>query len=128
MHRNAENDAAHSMHTIAAQHKIAFSVLRKPELKSRRVFRGHMSKVLSAAWFTNGTPQFVSGAQDGKLIVWDASSAIKLHAVFCTSVWLTACGVSPSGRLLCSGDLHNTCSVFRVTCNAAEDAAIGDPQ
>ena len=40
----------------------------------------------------------VSASQDGKLIVWDAYTANKVHAIPLRSSWVMTCAYAPSGK------------------------------
>lgn len=56
----------------------------------------------------------VSVAQDGILLLWDASSGLKINAVALSNCWIISCAVSPSGRLVSTGGLDNACTVYSV--------------
>ena len=49
----------------------------------------------------------VSSSQDGKLIVWDAFSTNKEHAVTMPTTWVMACAYGPSGNIVACGGLDN---------------------
>ena len=56
----------------------------------------------------------VSASQDGKLLVWDARTTNKLHAIPLRSSWVMTCAYSPSGNLVACGGLDNICSVYNL--------------
>jgi len=85
------------------------------DLKVRRVLKGHASKIY-AMQFCKGSRKLVSASQDGNLLVWDAMTALKLHAVPLRSTWVMTCGYSPSGRFVSCGGLDNICSGVFVVC------------
>ena len=49
----------------------------KPNLKIRRQLKGHFGKVYAMHWAGNGT-DLVSASQDGKLIVWNGMTNMKV--------------------------------------------------
>lgn len=53
----------------------------------------------------------VSASQDGKLIIWDAYTTNKVHAVGLKSTWVMTCAYSPSGNFVASGGLDNKCTL-----------------
>ena len=56
----------------------------------------------------------VSASQDGKLIIWDAYSTNKVHAIPLRSSWVMTCAYAPSGNLVACGGLDNICSVYNL--------------
>lgn len=45
----------------------------------------------------------VSWLQDGKMIIWDAFTTNKEHAVTMPTTWVMACAYAPSGNLVACG-------------------------
>lgn len=41
--------------------------------------------------------------QDGKMIIWDAFTTNKEHAVTMPTTWVIACAYAPSGQLVACG-------------------------
>lgn len=58
--------------------------------------------------------QLVSASQDGKLIVWDAFSTNKVHAIPLRSSWVMTCAYAPSGSFAACGGLDNMCSIYSL--------------
>jgi len=56
----------------------------------------------------------VSASQDGKLIVWDAYTTNKVHAIPLRSSWVMTCAYSPSGNFVACGGLDNICSIYAL--------------
>jgi len=56
----------------------------------------------------------VSASQDGRLLVWDALTTNKTHAIPLRSSWVMTCAYSPSGKFVASGGLDNSCSVYNL--------------
>ena len=52
--------------------------------------------------------------RDGKLIVWDAFTTNKEHAVTMPTTWVMACAYGPSGNIVACGGLDN--KVNRIKC------------
>ncbi|KAI7854561.1 guanine nucleotide-binding protein subunit beta [Circinella umbellata] len=82
-------------------------------MKARRTLRGHLAKIYSMHWSTDKR-HVVSASQDGKLIVWDAYSSNKVHAIPLRSSWVMTCAYSPSGNLVACGGLDNICSIYSL--------------
>jgi len=64
-------------------------------------------ETLCAVADTVSTPcrQLVSASQDGKLIVWDAYTTNKVHAIPLRSSWVMTCAYSPTGNFVACGEL-----------------------
>ena len=87
----------------------------KPVIKNRRVLKGHFAKIYAMHWAeTEGDvgKQLVSASQDGKLIVWNAMSTNKVHAIPLRSSWVMTCAFSPTGTKVACGGLDNICSIY----------------
>jgi guanine nucleotide-binding protein G(I)/G(S)/G(T) subunit beta-1 len=56
----------------------------------------------------------VSASQDGKLIVWDAYTTNKIHAIPLRSSWVMTCAYAPSGSFVACGGLDNICSIYSL--------------
>jgi len=85
-------------------------------LKPRRYLKGHFGKIYAGQWSTDNR-NLVSASQDGKLIVWNAFSTNKLHAIALKSAWVMTCAYSPNGDLVACGGLDNICSVYKLNKN-----------
>ncbi|XP_041984781.1 guanine nucleotide-binding protein subunit beta-5 [Aricia agestis] len=82
-----------------------------PNLKIRRVLKGHQAKVLCCDWSPDKR-HIVSSSQDGKVIIWDAFTATKELTIAMPSTWVMACAYAPSGNMVAAGGLDNKVSVF----------------
>lgn len=80
-------------------------------VKQRKHLKGHMSKVLCMDW-SQDKRHIVSSSQDGKVIVWDAYTTNKEHAITMPTTWVMACAYAPSGSMIACGGLDNKCSVI----------------
>jgi len=80
-------------------------------VKTRRVLKGHASKVLCMDW-SQDKRHIVSSSQDGKVIVWDGFTTNKEHALTMPTTWVMACAYAPSGQMIACGGLDNKCSVI----------------
>ena len=49
-------------------------------MKPRRTLKGHLAKIYAMHWSTDRR-HLVSASQDGKLIIWDAYTTNKVHAI-----------------------------------------------
>ena len=43
------------------------------------------------------------GLQDGKMIIWDAFTTNKEHAIAMPTIWMMACAYAPSGNVVACG-------------------------
>jgi len=82
-------------------------------MKLRRTLKGHLAKIYAMQWSESG-PTLASASQDGKMIVWNAVTCLKMNAINLPSTWVMACGFSPSGEFVASGGLDNICSVWNL--------------
>lgn len=80
-------------------------------IKPRRVLKGHQGKVLCSDWSLDKR-HIVSSSQDGKMIIWDAFTTNKEHAVTMTTTWVMACAYAPSGQMVACGGLDNKVTVY----------------
>ncbi|XP_063956262.1 guanine nucleotide-binding protein subunit beta-5-like [Lytechinus pictus] len=83
-------------------------------LKPRRILKGHQGKVLCLDW-ARDQRHMVTSSQDGKVIVWDAFTTNKEHAITMPTTWVMACSYAPSGTMVACGGLDNKCSVYQLT-------------
>lgn len=82
-------------------------------MKPRRTLKGHLAKIYALHW-AGDKRHIVSASQDGKLIVWDAYTTNKIHAIPLRSSWVMTCAYAPSGNLVACGGLDNICSVYSI--------------
>eukprot|EP00004_Rigifila_ramosa_P016441 TRINITY_DN390_c0_g1_i2.p1 TRINITY_DN390_c0_g1~~TRINITY_DN390_c0_g1_i2.p1 ORF type:complete len:361 (+),score=74.69 TRINITY_DN390_c0_g1_i2:51-1085(+) len=85
----------------------------KVTLKLRRTLKGHLAKVYSIHWAEDNR-SLVSASQDGRLIVWNAFTTNKSHAIPLRSSWVMTCAYAPSGTLVACGGLDNLCSIYNI--------------
>lgn len=116
--RGDPDDPEQPLSVTAAQANIAAS---KIHLVQRRVLRGHFGKIYAMHWSADSR-QLVSASQDGKLIIWNAFTTNKVHAIPLRSSWVMTCAYSPSGNLVACGGLDNLCSVYRLPAGPAAAA------
>ncbi|XP_047367297.1 guanine nucleotide-binding protein subunit beta-5 isoform X1 [Vespa velutina] len=83
-------------------------------VKPRRVLKGHQAKVLCSDWSPDKR-HIVSSSQDGKMIIWDAFTTNKEHAVTMPTIWVMACAYAPSGALVACGGLDNKVTVYPLS-------------
>jgi guanine nucleotide-binding protein G(I)/G(S)/G(T) subunit beta-1 len=82
-------------------------------MRPRRALRGHLAKIYAMHWAADRR-HLVSASQDGKLIVWDAYTTNKVHAIPLRSSWVMTCAYAPSGNFVACGGLDNICSVYSL--------------
>ena len=84
------------------------------QLRTTRILRGHLAKVYAMQWGKDSSRYLVSASQDGKLIVWDAYTTNKVHAIPLGSSWAMTCAYAPSGSFVACGGLDNICSIYNL--------------
>lgn len=84
-----------------------------------RTLQGHTGKVYSLDW-TPEKNRIVSASQDGRLIVWNALTSQKTHAIKLPCAWVMTCAFAPTGQSVACGGLDSMCSIFNL--NAQPDA------
>jgi WD40 repeat protein len=82
-------------------------------MRPRRSLKGHLAKIYAMHW-AQDRRHLVSASQDGKLIVWDAYTTNKVHAIPLRSSWVMTCAYSPSGSFVACGGLDNICSIYNL--------------
>jgi len=83
------------------------------KLKIRRTLKGHLAKIYAMHW-SSSPVGIVSASQDGKLLVWDALTTNKTHAIPLRSSWVMTCAYSPSNNFVACGGLDNICSIYNL--------------
>jgi len=83
------------------------------EVQQRRILKGHFGKIYAMHWATDSR-HLVSASQDGKLIIWNAFSTNKEHAIALRSSWVMTCAYSPDGSMVASGGLDNIVSIYKL--------------
>lgn len=86
-------------------------------IRQRRILKGHFGKIYAMHW-SKDSRNLVSASQDGKLIVWNAFSTNKVHAIPLRSSWVMTCAYSPDGNFVACGGLDNLCSVYKLSSRA----------
>lgn len=87
--------------------------LPRVTMRQRRSLKGHLAKIYAMHW-AQDKRHLVSASQDGKLIVWDAYTTNKVHAIPLRSSWVMTCAYSPSGNFVACGGLDNICSIYNL--------------
>lgn len=87
-------------------------------MRPRRALKGHLAKIYAMHWAADRR-HLVSASQDGKLIVWDAYTTNKVHAIPLRSSWVMTCAYSPSGNFVACGGLDNICSIYNLNSREA---------
>lgn len=88
--------------------------LPRLNLRTKRTLKGHLAKIYAMHWSTDRR-HLVSASQDGKLIIWDAYTTNKVHAIPLRSSWVMTCAYSPSGNYVACGGLDNICSIYNLS-------------
>ncbi|KAJ0011334.1 hypothetical protein Pint_34634 [Pistacia integerrima] len=85
-----------------------------------RTLQGHTGKVYSLDW-TPDRNRIVSASQDGRLIVWNALTSQKTHAIKLPCAWVMTCAFSPTGQSVACGGLDSSCSIFNLNSPTDKD-------
>lgn len=88
-----------------------------------RTLQGHSGKVYSLDW-TPEKNRIVSASQDGRLIVWNALTSQKTHAIKLPCPWVMTCAFSPSGQSVACGGLDSICSIFNLNSSMDKDGNV----
>jgi len=80
-------------------------------LRSKRFLKGHISKV-SCVHFSADNRHLVSGALDGKLIIWDTWTGNKMRIIPLRSSWVMTVSYSKSGNFVACGGMDNMCTLY----------------
>ena len=65
--------------------------------------------------------RIVSASQDGRLIVWNALTSQKTHAIKLPCAWVMTCAFSPNGQSVACGGLDSMCSIFNLNSQTDKD-------
>ncbi|KAL6433657.1 hypothetical protein ACFW04_005738 [Cataglyphis niger] len=109
-------------------------------VKPRRILKGHQAKVLCSDWspdkrhIVSSSQVFITlfimifilyytiivykislNFKDGRMIIWDAFTTNKEHAVSMPTRWVMACAYGPSGTLVACGGLDNKVTVYTLS-------------
>ncbi|KAL7002705.1 hypothetical protein U1Q18_003864 [Sarracenia purpurea var. burkii] len=85
-----------------------------------RILQGHSGKVYSLDW-TAEKNRIVSASQDGRIIVWNALTSQKTHAIKLPCAWVMTCAFSPTGQSVACGGLDSACTIFNLNSPADKD-------
>lgn len=83
-------------------------------LKPTIDLKGHNNKIVDFRWTSDST-SILSGSQDGFMLIWDVATGLKKNAIPLDSQWVLSCAISPSGKLVASAGLNNTCTIYRIS-------------
>lgn len=110
---DAAEDEDQPLATYAKGQNIQQPSKAELRMKQQRVLKGHFGKIYAMHWAENSM-SLVSASQDGKLIIWNAFSTNKMHAIPLRSSWVMTCAYSDTGSFVACGGLDNLCSIYRV--------------
>ncbi|RZR87666.1 hypothetical protein BHM03_00015120 [Ensete ventricosum] len=88
-----------------------------------RTLQGHTGKVYSLDW-TSEKNRIVSASQDGRLIIWNALTSQKTHAIKLPCAWVMTCAFAPNGHSVACGGLDSECSIFNLNSQVDRDGNI----
>ncbi|THU52328.1 hypothetical protein C4D60_Mb10t02860 [Musa balbisiana] len=79
--------------------------------------------VYSLDW-TPEKNRIVSASQDGRLIIWNALTSQKTHAIKLPCAWVMTCAFAPNGHSVACGGLDSECSIFSLNSQVDRDGNI----
>ncbi|GER42253.1 guanine nucleotide-binding protein subunit beta [Striga asiatica] len=82
------------------------------------------NETLQLVYALDWTPEknrIVSASQDGRLIVWNALTSQKTHAIKLPCAWVMTCAFSPSGQSVACGGLDSMCSIINLNSHIDKD-------
>lgn len=100
--------------TYAGQNGHTTIRLRPQDFVCCKTLQGHTGKIYSLDW-AQGKDRIVSASQDGHLIVWNALTSQKTHAIKLACSWVMTCAFSPSGQAVACGGLDSVCTVYALS-------------
>lgn len=109
----------------ARQYGYSTVHFRPHDLVCCRTLQGHTGKVYSLDW-SRERDRIVSASQDGHLIVWNALTSQKTHAIKLASSWVMTCAFSSNGLAVASGGLDSICSIYVLT--TQQEQVMSDPK
>eukprot|EP00559_Dactyliosolen_fragilissimus_P003720 CAMPEP_0184867634 /NCGR_PEP_ID=MMETSP0580-20130426/27354_1 /TAXON_ID=1118495 /ORGANISM="Dactyliosolen fragilissimus" /LENGTH=352 /DNA_ID=CAMNT_0027368049 /DNA_START=69 /DNA_END=1124 /DNA_ORIENTATION=- len=113
-----------TMSAVASSRGPLKEIRKPPTMKLRRTLKGHFGKVYAMHW-AGDSQTLISASQDGKLIVWNAFTTNKLHAIPLRSSWVMTCAFEQSkGNLVACGGLDNICSIYNISSQQQQNRAI----
>eukprot|EP00041_Stephanoeca_diplocostata_P007317 m.102617 g.102617 ORF g.102617 m.102617 type:complete len:344 (-) comp16825_c0_seq1:158-1189(-) len=104
----------------ASQH---IEALPRINMRVRRTLKGHLSKIYAMHW-SKDSRHLVSASQDKKILLWDAWTGNKTHAINLRSSWVMTCAYSPSGSSVACGGLDNVVSIYNIDQQARDPGAV----
>jgi guanine nucleotide-binding protein G(I)/G(S)/G(T) subunit beta-1 len=107
------HDANNSITVRSVAQQAHEAIPRGQLMKAKRTLKGHLAKIYAMHWSTDRR-HLVSASQDGKLIIWDAYTTNKVHAIPLRSSWVMTCAYAPSGNYVACGGLDNICSIYNL--------------
>lgn len=113
-HRAARTLNANTLCAVRDVARDRVEALPRLTMKTKRTLKGHLAKIYAMHWSTDRR-HLVSASQDGKLIIWDAYTTNKVHAIPLRSSWVMTCAYSPSGNYVACGGLDNICSIYNLS-------------
>lgn len=75
--------------------------------------RGHQNKIAKLCWSSDSS-KILSASQDGFMIIWDAVTGFKKHAIQLNNPWVLTCSYSPNEKLVASAGLDNNCTIYKI--------------
>ncbi|RCK54567.1 Guanine nucleotide-binding protein subunit beta [Candida viswanathii] len=75
--------------------------------------KGHQNKIAKLCWSSDSS-KILSASQDGYMIIWDAITGFKKHAIQLENPWVLTCSYSANEKLVASGGLDNNCTIYKI--------------
>ncbi len=92
-----------------------YTKLNKLSMNCTRSLRGHREKVYAIDWNPRKPTDLASIARDCKLIIWNAETTLKKHALDTNNEFIMTCQYSPSSKFIACGGLDDLCTLWDVS-------------
>lgn len=74
---------------------------------------GHQNKISKLCWSADSS-RILSASFDGYMIIWDAITGYKKHAIQLENPYVLTCSYSENEKLVASGGLDNNCTIYKI--------------
>lgn len=75
--------------------------------------KGHQDKIAKLCWSADSS-KILSASQDGYMIIWDAITGYKKHAIQLENSWVLTCSYSANEKFAASAGLDNNCTIYKI--------------
>jgi guanine nucleotide-binding protein G(I)/G(S)/G(T) subunit beta-1 len=121
-----DEEKSQPLKEAAGQLKSSPNQSLKTQIRMRRILKGHFGKIYAMHW-SKDKRHLVSASQDATLLIWNAFSTKKVHAIPLRSSWVMTCAYANKSEMVACGGLDNLCSVWTMTAGEGGGLAVASP-